>query len=431
MLIEFKVSNFKSIRQIQTFSLVTSKHKELMDSHTFDAELAEQSSIKLLRSAAIYGPNAAGKTNLVRALKVMDTIVRTSALEKSRGDLLPVVPFKLHHESRQAPSTFEVTLLVQGVRYQYGFSATKERITEEWLYAFPKNRIQRWFKRTWNWDEQKHNWEFGAFLTGEKTIWQKSTRDNALFLSTAVQLNSQQLQPVYDWFNTTLYYSESFEILGSDPVFSASFCADGGDKGKIVNFLSEADLGIDDVRVTKEIFNPKDLPQDMADTVRQMIIREMENEELYNVKTIHRDSHGEFVEFDLEDESDGTRKIFALAGPFLDSLERGHVVFIDELPDNLHPALLKLLVGRFNNKETNPGNAQLIFTTHETHMLDQNILRRDQIWFCEKDKTQATRIYPLTDFRPRKMRENLEAAYLSGRYGAVPYIPEPQTERYG
>ncbi len=427
MLIEFKVANFWSIKEPQTFSLVASKHKELMDSHTFDAQLAEQSSIKLLRSAAIYGPNAAGKTNLVRALKVMKTIVRTSALEKSRGDKLPVVPFKLDPESRQTPSMFEVVFLLDGIRYQYGFSATVERIIDEWLYAFPKNRIQRWFRRTWNADEQKHDWESGAFLTGEKNVWQKSTRDNALFLSTAVQLNSRQLQPVYDWFNNTLYCSESFEILALDPIFSASFCAEGGDKGKIVNFLIEADLGIDDVRATKEIFNPKDLPQDMADNVKQALIREMENKELYNVKTIHLDSHGESVEFDLENESDGTRKIFALAGPFLDSLERGHVVFIDELPDNLHPALLKFLVGLFNNKKTNPGNAQLIFTTHETHILNQNILRRDQVWFCEKDSTRATRVFPLTDFRPRKMRENLEAAYLSGRYGAVPYIPEPQT----
>ena len=427
MLIEFKVSNFRSIREMQTFSLVASKNKELMNSHTFDAQLAEQSSVKLLRSAAIYGPNAAGKTNLVRALRVMEIIVRTSALEKGRGDTLPVVPFKLHPESRQTPSTFEVMFLLDGIRYQYGFSATVERIIDEWLYAFPKNRIQRWFRRTWNAEEQKHDWEFGAFLTGEKSVWQKSTRDNALFLSTAVQLNSRQLQPVYDWFNNTLYCSESFEILALDPIFSASFCAEGGDKGKIVNFLIEADLSIDDVRVTKEIFNPKDLPQDMADNVKQALIREMENKELYNVKTIHLDSHGESVEFDLEDESDGTRKIFALAGPFLDSLERGHVVFIDELPDNLHPALLKFLVGLFNNKKTNPGNAQLIFTTHETHILNQNILRRDQVWFCEKDSTQTTRVFPLTDFRPRKMRENLETAYLSGRYGAVPYIPEPQT----
>jgi len=427
MLIEFTISNFKSIKEEQTFSLVASKNKELMDSHTFDVRLSEQSSMKLLRSVAIYGPNAAGKTNLVRALRVMETIVRTSALEKSRGDTLPVVPFKLHRDSRQAPSTFEVVFLVDGIRYQYGFSATKERIFEEWLSAFPRNRVQRWFKRTWNADEQKHDWAFGTFLTGEKALWQKSTRDNALFLSTAVQLNSQQLQPVYDWFNNTLYYSDNSDILGLEPIFSASFCAEGGDKRKIIKFLNEADLGIDDVRITKEIFNLKNLSQDMPDSFKQVILKEMKNEEIYDVKTIHQDSDGESIEFDLEDESDGTRKIFALAGPFLDSLERGHVVFIDELPDNLHPGLVKFLVGLFNNKGTNLGNAQLVFTTHETHILNQTILRRDQIWFCEKDSTRATRVFPLTDFRPRKMRENLEAAYLSGRYGALPYVPERQT----
>ncbi|MCY3955240.1 MAG: ATP-binding protein [Nitrospira sp.] len=427
MLIEFKVANFRSIRDMQTLSLVASKNKELMDSHTFDVQLAEQSSIKLLRSAAIYGPNEAGKTNLVRALKVMETIVRTSALEKGRGDTLPVVPFKLDPESRQTPSTFEVVFLLDGIRYQYGFSATVERIVEEWLYAFPRKRIQRWFKRTWNADEQKHDWEPGTFLTGEKNVWQKSTRDNALFLSTAVQLNSQQLQPLYDWFNKKLYCAESSEILAASPIFSASFCAEGGNKGKVINLLNEADLAIDDVRVTKETFNPKDIPPDMSDHVKQALIEEMEDKKFYKVKTVRQNSKGEPIEFDLIEESTGTQKIFSLAGPFLDSLGKGHILFIDELGGSLHPELLKFLIGLFNNKETNPGNAQLIFTTHETHILDQEILRRDQIWFCEKDKTRATQVFPLTDFRPRKMRENLEAAYLSGRYGAVPYIPEPQT----
>ena len=317
--------------------------------------------------------------------------------------------------------------LLDGIRYQYGFSATMERIIEEWLYAFPRKRIQCWFKRTWNADEQKHDWKPGGFLTGEKTVWQKSTRENALFLSTAVQLNSRQLQPVYDWFNNKLYCAESFQILASNPSFSASFCAEGGNKGKIVNFLNEADLGIDDVRVTKEIFNPKDIPQDMSDNVKQALIKEMEDRRVYKVKTVHQNSEGESIEFDLKEESNGTQKIFSLAGPFLDSMGKGHILFVDELGGSLHPELLKFLVGLFNNKETNPGNAQLIFTTHETHMLDQTILRRDQIWLCEKDKTRATRVFPLTDFRPRKMRENLEVAYLSGRYGAVPYIPEPQT----
>ena len=291
MLIEFEVDNFMSIKEQQTFSLVASKNKELMDSHTFDAPLAEQSSIKLLRSAAVYGPNAGGKTNLIDALRIMREIVLKSALEKGRGDALPVVPFKLHHETRQAPSKFQVTFIVGDIRYRYGFSATLERIIEEWLYAFPRNRIQRWFKRTWNAKEQKHHWRFGAFLTGEKTVWQKSTRDNALFLSTAVQLNSQQLQPIYDWFKETLH---CVGAAGLNPDFSASLC-EAGDKMRIPDFLNTADLGIDDVRIEKEKFNPQEFPQDMPDTLKQAFIKEMEDKELYSIRTVHHCSEGESI----------------------------------------------------------------------------------------------------------------------------------------
>ena len=424
MLIEFNVSNFMSIKEKQTFSLVASKNQELMDSHTFDVRLSSvQSSMKLLCAAAIYGPNAAGKTNLLEAIRVMRRIVLKSALEKSRGDTLPVVPFKLHQESRQTPTTFEVVFLVGGIRYQYGFAATVEQILDEWLYAFPRNRIQRWVERTWNANAAKHDWVFGGFLTGEKTVWQKSTRDNALLLSTAVQLNSQQLQPIYDWFKETLHCIGAGELM---PDFSISLCEEGGHT-RVPEFLNKADLGIDGVRIEKERFNPQELPQDMPDNFKQALIKEMEDEELYTIKTVHQSAEGEKIEFNLEEESKGTRKIFSLAGPFLDSLDNGYIVFIDELGGSLHPELVKFLVGLFNNKKTNPNNAQLVFTTHETYMLNQNILRRDQIWFCEKDKTRATRVFPLTDFRPRKGHENLESAYLSGRYGALPYVPEPQT----
>ncbi len=184
------------------------------------------------------------------------------------------------------------------------------------------------------------------------------------------------------------------------------------------------DLGIDDVLVKKEPFNPDTLPEDMPDSVKQDIGKSMQGKYLYEIKTVHKSSSGEFLEFELSDESDGTQKIFSLAGPFLDSLKKGHVVCIDDLCDNLHPELVKFLVGLFNNKKTNPGNAQLIFTTHETSLLNQKILRRDQIWFCEKNKAQETQLYPLSNFRPRRGVANLELAYLSGRYGALPYISE-------
>ena len=163
----------------------------------------------------------------------METIVRTSALEKGRGDTLPVVPFKLNPESRQTPSTFEVVFLLDGIRYQYGFSATVERIVDEWLNVFPRNRIQRLVQTHMDADEQKHDWTPGAFLTGEKNVWQKSTRDNALFLSTAVQLNSRQLQPVYDWFNKKLYCAESFEIWPRVQFSVPLFARKAGIKGRL------------------------------------------------------------------------------------------------------------------------------------------------------------------------------------------------------
>ena len=414
VLIEFRVANFRSIKEEQTLSLMASGGGELMDSHTFEAKGFKN---RLLRSAAVYGPNASGKTNLLLALVSMKDIVKKSARETHRGDTLAVEPFKLDSRPHKEPTLFEVVFMVQGVRYQYGFSATETSVVSEWLLAFPEGRPQHWFERELG-KNGRYEWKLGALLKGEKQLWQKSTRDNALFLSTAVQLNSQQLLPVFDWFNDTLRF---VGVRGVSPGFSASFCEKHGSE-KVADFLQEADLGIHNLHVRQEPFDPESLPENMPDSVKQ-IVKTMKGGKIYEVKTVHESSTGDQVEFDLGQESSGTCKVFELAGPFLESLQNGHVLCIDELHNSLHPELVKFLVGSFNDNTTNPRNAQLIFTTHETSMLNQKILRRDQIWFCEKDKNQATTVYALTDFHPRKGVENLELAYLSGRYGALPCIP--------
>lgn len=416
MLVEMTVANFRSFRETQTFTLAKGKGDEMLATNTFDAAAANN--ISLLRSAAIYGPNASGKSNLLLALQAMKQIVLESAINLQRGDKLPVTPFRLNPQSRQQPSEFEVTFLVEGVRYQYGFAATAERIHEEWLLAYPKGRAQRWFGREWNADDKGYDWELGSNLTGEKQLWQKSTRDNALFLSTAVQLNSEQLQPIFDWFKNTLRLAN---VGGWGPVFSASLC-ESNDKARIMDFLRAADLHIDDIVIESRPFDPDALPTDMPEPVREAIAGNMRDKKVIDIKTVHKGDDGKPVTFDFEDESDGTQKLFSFAGPWIDSLANGYVLFIDELHDNLHPRLVQFLVQLFHSPETNPNNAQLIFTTHETSILNQEVFRRDQIWFCEKDKSQATVLYPLTDFSPRKGRENLEAAYLSGRYGALPFI---------
>ena len=416
MLIEFSTANFHSLCDCQTFSLVKARGDELAETNSFTTVAVNE--FELLRSAAIYGPNAGGKSNFLRAMQAMKKIVLESASSLQRGDKLPITPFRLSKETSRTPSEFEVIFIVNQVRYQYGFSVTQERIHEEWLQAYPKGLPQRWLDRAWNEKTQSYDWKLGNNLSGEKQLWKKSTRDNALFLSTAVQLNSEQLQPIYDWFNNTLRLTN---VAGWSPGYSASLC-EKSERKQIMDFLHAADLNIEDIVVKTEPFDTKSLPDDMPAHVKAALAEELKDKELVDIKTIHKSTEGEEVIFDFDDESDGTHKLFAFAGPWIDTLANGYVLFIDELHDNLHPGLVRFLVQLFHDDETNPKNAQLVFTTHETSILNQEVFRRDQIWFCEKDDQQATTLYPLTDFRPRKGRENLELAYLSGRYGALPYV---------
>ncbi|ACE85172.1 AAA family ATPase [Cellvibrio japonicus] len=415
MLIEFSVANFRSFKERQTLSLTKANGQELSDTNTFRVEADH--ALDLLKSTAIYGPNAGGKTNLLLAVRTMKDIVLHSA-NKQHGDALPVNAFRLDNGLQHRPSELEILFIAAGVRYQYGFTATQQQVYEEWLIAYPNKRPQRWFSRAWNETRNEYDWEFGSHLTGTKQLWQKSTRDNALFLSTAVQLNSQQLQPLYDWFKNTL---KTGQVGGWGVEFSALRCT-SDDKSRILDFLKAADLGIADIHVETKPFDPNELPSDMPELIKDQITKAMKGEKVLEVKTLHQTNDGALIPFDLEDESDGTQRFFGFAGPWLDVLKNGYILFIDELHDNLHPKLVQFLVQLFHNETTNPHNAQLIFTTHETSILNQDVFRRDQIWFCEKDKSQASNLYSLTDFSPRKGRENLELAYLSGRYGALPLV---------
>ena len=419
MLIEFTVRNFLSIREPASLSLVKGSGDELQDTNVMVPDAP--GTLPLVRSAAIYGPNAAGKSNLIKALKVMGKMVRESARESQAGEPLPVTPFLLDEDSPTQPCEFEVHFISEGTRYQYGFAATRERITEEWLLAYPKARPQRWIDRRYDDKRQTYVWGTMDKLTGKKQLWQEATRPNALFLSTAIQLNNQQLQPVFKWFTETLH------VAGFGrwhPGFSIELCEEDDARKEVVSFLRAADIDIDDIELEERKFDINALPDDMPDSLKEEISRELEGKPLVSVKTVHALDSGKKVLFDLQDESDGTQKIFALAGPWLDTLEHGYVLVIDELHDNLHPLIVRFLVKLFHDPETNPKNAQLIFTTHDTSILDQEVFRRDQIWFCEKDKSRSTVLFPLTDFKPRKKVENLERRYLSGRYGALPYVRE-------
>lgn len=417
MLIEFTVKNYRSIKEEQVFSMVKAKGTELENTNTFIPKSV--ASTPLLRSSVIYGANAAGKSNLIRALTKMKSIVQNSASNSQEGDPLPVTPFLFDDLTRNQPTEFEIVFISEGVKYQYGFSATKVQLLEEWLIAYPKGRAQKWFSRVFDTNTTKYDYKFSDNLSGSKLLWQKACRSNALFLSTAVQLNSDQLKPVFNWFKTTLI---STNANGWSSDFTASLCEDTQTKPQVLNFLQSADLNIHDIKVETEQFDPNDLPVELPDALKEEIIKNMKGKKNLEIKTIHKTKSGALIPLNFSDESDGTRKLFSVAGPWIDILENGYILVIDELHDNLHPKMVEYLVNLFHNNKINQKNAQLIFTTHETSILNQDVFRRDQIWFCEKNSAQESCLYPLTDFSPRKNRENIESGYLSGRYGALPFI---------
>lgn len=416
MLVEFTVKNYRSLKDEQVLSLVKAKGGELEGTNSFVSDAA---GLALLRSAAIYGPNSAGKSNIIRAMMTMESMVRKSASASQEGDDIPVSPFLFDETLANGPTEFEMVFISEGIKYQYGFSATKHHILEEWLFAYPKDRSQRWFSRSYNEKTKNFDYKFGDSLLGQKSVWQSATRKNALFLSTAVQLNSDQLKPVFNWFKYKLRPA-NFGVW--EPNFTASLCEKLNTKNSVLSFLRAADFNIYDIAVDKKKFDPDLLSDDIPAFAKEEIIKELKDKEILDIRSVHKTTNDKLVYLDFDEESDGTQKFFSLAGPWIDTLQNGYILVIDELHDNLHPKMVEYLVSLFHNTKTNPNNAQLIFTTHETSILNQEIFRRDQIWFCEKDKNQATTLYPLTDFSPRKDRENIELGYLSGRYGALPFV---------
>lgn len=418
MLIEFSATNFRSIREIQKLSLVAGTGKEHLGQNTFDSGLPGFP--RLLRSAVIYGANAAGKTNLLRALQFMHGLVLGSAAFQQETRVAHN-PFRLSKQTTSQPSEFEVVFADEGVRYEYGFTVDAERIHDEWLIAYPHGRPQSWFERTYNKKKNAHEWQFSSKLKGSPRVWRDATRANALFLSTATQLNSEQLSPIFRWFQKKLVIivTGSPTQLNMGLTFQLLEQSDG--KQRLLKFVKAADLGIDDLSLQR-------VPLAAATAIGGNVVREPQPGDqipsVMRVTSYHKASDSEQrIAMDLGDESSGTVALFNSAGAWLNVLKNGEVILYDEIDTSLHPLMTRFLIGLFHEKSTNPKNAQLVFTTHDTSLLDSEIFRRDQIWFIEKDRNGASRLYPLTEFSPRK-DEKLERGYLRGRYGALPFIGE-------
>lgn len=421
MLIQFSVENYRSILSRQTLNMASSKYfKEMESLNTFDPGAMERVP-PLLRSSVIYGPNASGKSTLVGALGFMRKLVIYSAKESQANDEINVEPFKLTAASRAGDSEFEVSFIEESIRFQYGFRCNRKRITEEWLFAYPEGRAQRWFQRVYDLKTGKDEYRFSpTFLGGRKRQdWREQTRANALFLSTALQLNNEQLKPVFNWFQQRLRVIEAHQFLA--PEYTMKRCREEGRKGGVLEFLNAVDLTITDIRIETHAFSPDILPKDMSGPLRDEISQQMSGKEIMKTTFVRKDVESqEPIEFDQDEESDGTRALFAFAGPWLDVIEKERVLVVDELDTSLHPLLVHYLVKLLHHEGT---KAQLIFTTHDTTILSQKILRRDQIWFTEKGEKNETHLYPLADFSPRD-NEAIERGYLNGRYGGIPFLKD-------
>jgi uncharacterized protein len=418
MLIEFQVKNYRSFRDHQVLSMVAGRFTEHIDANTVAAGIPGFD--RFLRSSVIYGANAAGKTNLLRALQLMQTLVLNSAAAPP-ASVLPYDPFKFAKSSRREPSEFLVAFVESGTRYEYSFAFDAERIREEWLveYAHPRGRTI--FERAFNAKTGKYDWKFSDFLKGRRSLWSESTRPNALFLSTAIQLNSKQLLPVFEWFQKRLVVITGFASL--NPTLTIKLLESPEGKAKVLPFLQEADLGITGIEFTREpmAIQPGTIMIGGAPIIEQMPGNRAPN--LLKIKLAHAGEGSEQIGMDLSDESAGTQVLFRSAGAWLQVWENGEVLLVDEIDTSLHPLLTRFLISKFHSQSSNPKNAQLIFSTHNTSFLNQDVFRRDQIWFVEKDVDGSSRLYPLTDFSPRN-DEVLDNWYLRGRYGALPVLNE-------
>ena len=410
MLLEFRVRNYRSIRDEQALNLIASGDKELAATHL--AYTGLKSAPHALRTVVVYGPNASGKSSLLRALDYMRAVVAESATVIQPGQTYNVQPFKLDTATAHQPTEFEITFLLSGVRHQYAFAMTPQRIVSESLLVYRSSKPTQLFSRQ---HIDGDDYEFSTYLTGPRKLWQESTRPNALFLSMAAQLNSEQLSPVFNWIVRNITFLPAGATVLPD--FTTALLATEQGRVSIRDFLSAADISIADVQVVPR----KGMQAQWVMGASGLQASQEEREFLMPVFE-HKTPKGS-AKFELHDESEGTQRLYGLIAPVLDCLREGRVLVVDELDSSLHTLLVRRLVDMFQTPELNSNGAQLIFSTHDTSLLDHTLFRRDQIWFTEKDADQATRLYPLTDFSPRK-QEALERGYLAGRYGAVPFFSD-------
>lgn len=398
MLINFTVGNYRSFKEQKTLSMEATAITELKE------RLIIKGKHKLLPSAVIYGANSSGKSNFIKAMGRFARLVNESSKLNS-NDTLDIIPFLLCDESENQPSYFEIELFLDNDIYRYGFEVDNKRVCGEWLFEKKEGKIKEkcLFIRTLEGIGIEKGFEEGKGL-------ESKTRDNALFLSIVDIFNGTIAKKIvsvisYIWTISEIDHDNFYQI--TNLVFDNT----NNFKDEILDLIKKFDLGFDNFEIPEN--------KELADKIKAY--------------TFHNkyDNEGIFTgekQFDMrEHESSGTNKLFDLIPVIFTTLKVGATLIIDELDAKLHPILTRKIIDLFNDKETNPNNAQLIFATHDTNLLNTKTFRRDQIWFTEKDSKQASDLYSLVEFKEpdgTKVRKDssLEKDYINGRYGAIPFV---------
>lgn len=397
MLLEFSFANFLSFKEKVTFSMVATslkdKKAESADT-TFSA--GGEVPVVLSRTCAVFGANASGKSNLIKAMYFFKWFTMNSSKGVQAGEKIPVNSFVLSTSSLAEPSLFEIVILIDDDTYRYGFEASMEEVHREWLYVKAGKKRSKeieLFYREKNVYELHPRFSIGKELTGKNMV-----RNNALLLSSAGQFNDPYAGAVMNWLNDTIIIFGNSERKIWDVALLAM--ENPIDRKRIVDFSRYADLGIDDIILTDK------------GVMTTHVQYDDEGKEAASVTFSMKDS-----------ESEGTVKYFSLAYPILDALENGKRLIVDEFGAKLHTLLLERIISLFNTQSGNSHNAQLIVTLHDTNLLSSNLLRRDQIWFTQKNGKGESILYPLSDYRVRS-DASYEKDYLLGKYGAIPIIDD-------
>ena len=430
MLLQFTISNFRAFRETQTLNLAASKYDKTLPSNCIATELPGLKGQSWLKGVAIYGPNAGGKSSLIEALTALADMVKNSAKATDPKDLIrQIEPFALAPGKPVEPTGFSAVFVSDGVRFEYRVAATTERVWHESLRAFPAGKEQVWFCRDWQVNTQRYSWAperpSGYRRDAKK---EEFTLSNVLYLSKAISLGDTQLEPVFRWFKERLRFLDlsvrnvemPLGLSTAREIFLGSPLAP-----RIIELMKHADIGIAAISVKEVQLDEKAaaILERMKDVFPDGLSDNFKNAKVPRIELSHTSPSGDPVPLPWESESAGTHRLFELAGPWLDILDNGYTVCIDEIETSMHPLMVMALLRLLFDEKTNPKGAQVLFTTHNPLLLDSTLLRRDQVWFADKDEQGQAHLYPLTDYAPRK-GESLVRGYLAGRYGAVPFIPQ-------